>query len=72
MLNLYNLELTELNISACQFNQVGAMFIYNCLKKNIPLKALYIDENKLRGPTMRYFTEAIWKNNKLRKLSMAS
>ena len=71
LLTTYNYELLELDISACQFNQVGAMNIYTALRGNAPLKVLHMDENKLRGPTIKYFTEAMWKNTNLQKLSMA-
>jgi len=72
LLMMYKFELFELDISSCQFNQVGAMSIYSCLNANIPLKILHMNENKLRGPTIKYFTEAMWKNTRLKKLSMTS
>lgn len=31
-----------------------------------------MNRNKLRGPTIRYFTEAMWKNKNLKKLSLES
>lgn len=30
-----------------------------------------MDENKLRGPTIKYFTEAMWTNENLKKISIA-
>ncbi|CAI2376323.1 unnamed protein product [Moneuplotes crassus] len=72
LLMTYKFKLLELDISACEFNQVGAMSIYNCLRNNVPLETLHMNENKLRGPTMKYFTDAMWQNTNLKKLSIAS
>jgi Ran GTPase-activating protein (RanGAP) involved in mRNA processing and transport len=71
LLATYEYELLELDISSCEFNYVGAMNLYSCLHKNIPLRVLHINDNKLRGPTMKYFTEAMWKNTNLERLSMS-
>jgi hypothetical protein len=71
MLSTYGYELLELDISSCDFNQVGAMSLYTCLRNDVPLKILHMNDNNLRGPTIKYFTEAMWKNSKLERLSMS-
>lgn len=72
LLVLPKYEMLELDISSCNFDQIGAKSIYTCLLKNCQLEVLHMNRNKLRGPTIRYFTEAMWKNKNLKKLSLES
>ena len=71
LLNMHDFELTTLNISNCKFNQIGAFYIYKRLRRSEYIQSLILDDNPLKGPTIKYLCEALWNNKVIKSLSVA-
>ena len=71
LLWIQNFDLEYLDISSWKFNQIGALNLYTNINKNMTLTTLLMDDNSLRGPTIKYLTEALWQNKTLKRLSVA-
>ena len=69
LLTTYNYELEYLDVTWWGFNHIGALHLYKSLNKNQFLTTLIMNENSLRGQTIKYFTEALWQNKTLQRLS---
>eukprot|EP00347_Sterkiella_histriomuscorum_P009618 403340520 len=61
-----------LNLSKCEFTQVGARFLYLGVRVCHSIQTLILDKNRLDGASVTVLQQMLWVNSSLQNLSMAS